>query len=68
MSPKLRARITKEEPKLINLQIKKEDFEAFCGLTGLFKKEFLDILDASEKDHREGRVTERKSLYELIKK
>ena len=31
------------------------------------KKEFIKALNSSEKDHREGRIKERKSLYELIK-
>jgi hypothetical protein len=29
-------------------------------------KEFLEALDASERDHRSGRVTKRKTLRELI--
>jgi len=29
-------------------------------------KEFLEALDASERDHQSGRVTKRKSLRELI--
>ncbi len=68
MSTVLKTKLTKKSPESINLEIKKEDFESFCNAIGLYKKEFLEILDASEKNHKEGRVKERKSLYELIKK
>jgi len=56
----------KRERDFITIRIRRRDFEAFCNVAGLFRKEFLDLLDASERDHREGRVTERESLYELI--
>ena len=34
---------------------------------GLYRKESLEALDASERDHRSGRMTKRKSLHELIR-
>jgi hypothetical protein len=66
MNPKLKATIIKKTPKSIHLEISKESFEAFCAATGLYKKEFLKLLDLSEEDHKKGRVTKRKSLSELI--
>ena len=63
----LRAKISKKTADYINLRIKREDLESFCSSVGLFKKEFIKTLDLSEKNHREGRVKERNSLYELIK-
>ncbi len=62
----LEAKITKRTRNNIRIEIPKESFEAFCDAIGLYRKEFLDTLDASERDHRSGRVTRRKSLYELI--
>ena len=66
MPSKLKATITKETPKSIHLEISKENFEAFCDATGLYRKDFLKILDLSEKDHKKGQVTKRKSLSELL--
>ena len=63
----LRAKFSKKTDDYINLKIKREDLESFCSSVGLFKKEFLEALDSSEKDHRAGRIKERNSLYELIK-
>ena len=60
------ARITKKTKKSIQIEITKESFEAFCDAIGLYQKEFLEALDTSERDHRSGRVTKRKSLTELI--
>jgi hypothetical protein len=67
MDPKLKTTIIKKTPKSIHLEIQKGDFEAFCAATGLYRKEFLKFLEQSEKDHRDGRVTKRKSLSELIR-
>ena len=50
----------------IYLKIRRDTLEAFCNAAGLYRQEFLDLLDKSEKDHRASRVTKRKSLYELI--
>jgi hypothetical protein len=36
------------------------------GQKGNRAKEFLEALDAAERDHRSGRVTKRKTLRELI--
>jgi len=66
MATNLRMRIKKVKSRKISIEIDKEDFETFCNACGLFKKEFLDLLDASEKDHQEGKITERDSLRELI--
>ena len=62
----LDAKITKKTKSRIRIEITKESFEAFCDAIGLYKNEFLETLDASERDHRAGRVTKRKSLDELI--
>ena len=62
----LEARITKRTKNRVQLEITKESFEAFCNAIGLYRKEFLEALDASERDHRSGRVTKRKSLSELL--
>lgn len=67
MTDALAARITKRTRKSLNIEITKGNFEAFCDAIGLYRSEFLDALDASERDHRTGRVTKRKSLRELIK-
>ncbi len=67
MTDALAARITKRTRKSLHIEITKENFEAFCDSIGLYRPEFLDALDASERDHRTGRVTKRKSLRELIK-
>jgi hypothetical protein len=67
MNPKLKAIVTKKTPKSIHLEISKESFEAFCDAAGLYRREFLKLLDLSEEDHKKGRVTKRKSLTELIK-
>jgi hypothetical protein len=66
MPSTLKAKITKETPKNIYLKINKENFEAFCDSAGIYRKEFLDLLDHSEEDHKKGRVTKRKSLAELL--
>ncbi len=66
MNPKLKATITKKTPKSIHLEINKESFEDFCDAEGLYRKEFLKLLDLSEEDHKKGWVTKRKSLSELI--
>ena len=67
MKTKLKATITKETPKSIYLKINKETFETFCDAAGLYRKEFIELLDLAEEDHKKGRVTKRKSLSELLK-
>ena len=62
----LAAKITQGTKSRIKIEITKESFEAFCNAIGLYRKEFLDALDASERDHRAGRITKRRSLRELI--
>ncbi|MBI5188739.1 MAG: hypothetical protein HZA07_06700 [Nitrospirae bacterium] len=66
MPQALEAKITKKTKKGIQIEITKENFEAFCDAIGLYRKEFLKELDASEQDHIYGRVTKRKSLHELV--
>ena len=66
MKPKLKATITKKTPTSIHLEISKQTFEAFCDAAGLYKKEFLKLLDLSEEDHKKRRITKRKSLSEII--
>jgi len=66
MATNLKMKIKRVKSRKISIEIDKEDFETFCNACGLFKKEFLDLLDASEKDHQEGRITKRDSLRELI--
>ena len=62
----LAARVVKQTRNSFQFKISKENFESFCDAIGLYRREFLNALDASEKDHRAGRVTKRKSLRELI--
>lgn len=66
MAQALAATITKKTKTSIRIEITKERFEAFCDSIGLYRREFLDALDASEQDHRARRVTKRRSLHELI--
>lgn len=60
------AKVIKQTKDSIEFKISKENFESFCDSIGLYRQELLRALDASEKDHRAGRVTRRKSLRELI--
>lgn len=60
------AKKIKQDADYLYLKIRREPLEAFCDAAGLYRQEFLDLLDESEKDHRAGQVTKRKSLYELI--
>lgn len=62
----LAAKVVKRTRDSFQFTISKSNFESFCDSIGLYRREFLDALDASEKDHRAGRVTKRKSLRELI--
>ena len=66
MSSKLKANITKETPKNIHLEISKGNFESFCDSAGLYRDDFLKVLDSSEVDHKKDRVTKRESLSELL--
>ena len=68
MRAKVLAKKIKQDADYIYLKIRRDTLEAFCDAAGLYSQEFLDLLDESEKDHRAGRVTKRKSLYELIPK
>ena len=62
----LEAKVTKKTKKSIQIEVSKENFEAFCDAIGLYRKEFLDALEASARDHHTGRVTPRNSLRDLI--
>lgn len=66
MAPTLEAKVTKKTKTSIQIEISRANFEAFCDAIGLYRKEFLDALETSERDHRAGRVTQRRSLCELI--
>jgi len=68
MRAKVLAKKTKQDANYIYLKISRDTLETFCDAAGLYRQEFLDLLDESEKDHRTGRVTRRKSLDELIPK
>ena len=62
----LAATITRKTRSKIQIEISNQNFEAFCDAIGLYRREFLEALDSSERDHRAGRVTKRKSLQGLI--
>ena len=68
MRAKLLAKKTKQDADYIYLKIRRDILENFCDAAGLYRQEFLDLLDESENDHRTGRVTIRKSLHELFPK
>jgi len=67
MPQTLAAKVTRKTKSKIQIEITKENFETFCDAIGLYRKQFLEALDSSERDHRAGRVTKRKSLHELIR-
>ena len=67
MPKTLGSKITKKTKSKIQIEITKENFESFCDAIGLYRPPFLEALDSSERDHRAGRVTKRKSLRELIR-
>ena len=62
----LAAKVVKRTKDSFQFKISKENFESFCDSIGLYRREFLDALDTSEKYHKAGRITKRKSLRELI--
>ena len=62
----LPAKVIKRTKDSFEFRISKDNFESFCNSIGLYRREFLDALDASKKVHRAGRVKKRKSLGELI--
>ena len=66
MAQTFNVKVSKKDRNSILIEISKENFEAFCDTVGLYKKEFLELLNAAEQDHRKGRVTKRKSLKELV--
>ena len=66
MGQALAAKVVKKTKDSLQIKITKQNFESFCDSIGLYRKEFLDELNASEQDHRAGRITKRKSLRELI--
>lgn len=59
LKPKLKATIAKKTTKSIFVEISKDAFEIFCDAAGLYRKEFIKLLDLSEEDHKKGRVTKR---------
>lgn len=54
-----------DKNKLI-LEIDKNNFEEFCQAIGLFKDSFLRTLKQSINDHKQGKITKRNSLKELM--
>jgi len=66
MGQALAAKVITKTKDSLQIQISKENFESFCDSIGLYRREFLAALDASEKDHRAGMVTKRKSLRASI--
>ncbi len=66
MANYLNTEVSKTNAGKIRIEIDKEDFESFCNACGLFREEFIKYLEKSEQDHREGRITERESLYGLM--
>lgn len=50
----------------IRIEIDKDRLESLMNSCGLFRKDFLDTLKKSIKDHQVGRVTKRESLAELM--
>ena len=66
MAASFKAQINETKGGKIKIEIDKEDFENFCNVCGLFKKEFIEIMKRSEQDHKNGKITKRNSLTELI--
>ena len=66
MTQALAGKVVKRTKDSLQIKISKQNFESFCDSIGLYRREFLKALEASEKDHRAGRITKRKSLRELI--
>lgn len=66
MSTKLAAEVKKIKNGKIRIEISRDEFEHFCNSFGFFRKDFLRLLNESERDHRAGRITKRNNLYELI--
>lgn len=66
MKPKLKTTVTRKTNKKIHLEISKDNFEIFCDAAGLFRKEVINHLNNSEKEHKKGQVAKRKSLSELL--
>lgn len=65
MSQTLEAKLTRKPKSKIQIEITKENVESFCDAIGLYRTPFLEALDASERDHRAGRVTKRKGMESL---
>lgn len=68
MPVKLKAEVKKTKNGKIRIEISRDEFERFCNTFGFFRKDFLQVLRESEKDHRAGRVTKRNDLFELMNK
>lgn len=68
MPVKLKAEVKKTKNGKIRIEISRDEFERFCNTFGFFRKDFLQVLRESEKDHRAGRVTKRNNLFELMNK
>jgi len=66
-NPTFPAFLTKKGNK-IQIEISKDKLESFMNSCGIFRKDFLKILEQSEKDHKTSKITRRKSLRELMGK
>ena len=64
-NPTLPLVLSKSKNK-IYIEISKDKLESFMNISGLFQKDFLNLLKKSEADHKSGRITKRKSLKELM--
>lgn len=62
----LEAKLTRKPKSKIQIEITRENFEAFCDAIGLYRTPFLEALDSSERDHRAGRVTKREGMESLL--
>ena len=50
----------------IRIEFSRDQLESLMNTCGLFRKDFFEALEQSEKDHQTGRVTKRQSLKDLI--
>jgi hypothetical protein len=60
--------IEKSSAGKFRVEIDLDRLEHLAGVLGLYNPEFLDVLERSEKDYREGRYRKVNSLKELRSK
>ena len=66
MGSKLKATVSKTKSGKIRIEFDKNHFENFCNVCGLFRDDFIELLEQSERDYQQGLTTERNSLLEII--